>query len=311
MDTVLSKRNFIKTSACALAACFQDLPHAVAQTSESVVDLPVIDLHQHTNYSGRSDLQLRTHQKAMGIHRSVLLPSGKYYGLAATCGGNETVYRMAQLYPADFVFFANEVPDLPMARETIEKYLKLGAVGIGEQKFELECDSRPLEMVASLAADYEVPVLIHFQHNAYNTSLERFHKVLEKFPNTNFIGHAQTWWGNIDLKHDQKVMYPTGAVTPGGITDRLLSDYPNMFGDLSAGSGLNSLKRDEDHTRGFLDRHQDKLLYGSDCNDALGRGPGCQGAQTLKTVNELSASDKIRSKIFYQNASKLLKIGLS
>ena len=310
-NPLVTKRDFIKTAGCALAASFCEPACSVAQSDVLSADFPIIDLHQHTNYSGRSDLQLRTHQQAMGIQRSVLLPAGKYYGLAATCGGNETVYRMAQLYPDDFVFFANEVPDLPMARETIEKYLKLGAVGIGEQKFELECDSRPLEMVAQLAADYQVPVLIHFQYDAYNTSLERFHKVLEKFPHTNFIGHAQTWWGNIDRKHDQKVMYPTGPVTPGGITDRLLSDYPNMFGDLSAGSGLNSLKRDEDHTRGFLERHQDKLLYGSDCNDSLGRGPGCQGSQTIKTVAELSATNGIRSKIFYRNASRLLKIGLS
>ncbi len=311
MKDTLSRRQFFKVTAKATAfgICAHD--HMIARGDSSAAPFPIIDLHQHTNYSGRSDLQLRTHQKAMGIQRSVLLPAGKYYGLAATCGANETVYRMAQLYPDEFVFFANEVPDLPMARETIEKYLKLGAVGIGEQKFELECDSRPLEMVAELAADYQVPVLIHFQHNAYNTSLERFHKVLEKFPKTNFIGHAQTWWGNIDLKHDQKVMYPTGPVTPGGITDRLLSDYPNMFGDLSAGSGLNSLRRDEDHTRGFLDRHQDKLMYGSDCNDSLGRGPGCQGAQTIKTISELSLNDDIRAKIFYRNAARLLKIQVS
>ncbi len=32
-------------------------------------------------------------------------------------------------------------------------------------------------------------------------------------------------------------MYPKGPVTPGGLTDRYLSDYPNLYGDLSAGSG--------------------------------------------------------------------------
>jgi len=53
-------------------------------------------------------------------------------------------------------------------------------------------------------------------------------------------------------------------VTTGGLTDRLLADYPNMYGDLSAGSGLNALTRDEVHAREFLARHQDKLLYGSD-----------------------------------------------
>ena len=44
-----------------------------------------------------------------------------------------------------------------------------------------------------------------------------------------------------------------------------------MYGDLSAGSGLNALTRDEDFTRDFLTRHQDKLLYGSDCSDHRGR----------------------------------------
>jgi len=50
----------------------------------------------------------------------------------------------------------------------------------------------------------------------------------------------------------------------GGITDRFLSDYPNMCGDLSAGSPQ-CVHRDEDHARQFILRHQDKLLYGSDC----------------------------------------------
>ena len=102
--------------------------------------------------------------------------------------------------------------------------------------------------------------------------------MLEKYPRVNFIGHAQTWWANIDKNYqDQKVLYPKGPVTPGGLTDRYLADYPNMFGDLSAGSGLNALTRDEDFTRDFLARHQDKLLYGSDCSDLDGAGAKCSG----------------------------------
>ena len=115
------------------------------------------------------------------------------------------------------------------------------------------------EEVAEVAQEFKVPVLLHFQHNVYNFHIERFHKILEKFPKVNFIGHAQTWWSNIDKNSDQKTMYPLGKVVPGGITDRLLTDYPNMFGDLSAGSGLNALNRDQDFTRDFLARHQDKL----------------------------------------------------
>ena len=124
----------------------------------------------------------------------------------------------------------------------------------------------------------------------------------------NFIGHAQTWWGNIDKNHDQAVLYPKGKVTPGGITDRLLSDYRNMYGDHSAGSGLNALMRDEDHARAFLERHQNKLLFGSDCNDTMGRGPGCDGAQILAAIRRLVPNKKVERKILYENAKRLLKL---
>ena len=204
--------------------------------------------------------------------------------------------------------FANELPDIAGAREEIETYLKLGAIGIGEQKFPVECDSAHIEKIATIAQEYDVPVLLHFQHKAYNLKFDRFHRILEKFPKVNFIGHAQTWWGNIDLQHKQEVMYPEGKVTRGGITDRLLADYPNMYGDLSAGSGLNSLLRDEDHTRGFLDRHQNKLMFGSDCDDSVGHGKDCQGARTIATVRRLAPDLTVQKKIFYENAKRVMKL---
>jgi len=280
---------------------------------------PIIDVHQHTNYSGRTNQQLIAHQQRMGITMTILLPAGRPVsrpsthdgrsnGLAAQCGGNDTVFELARDHEDSLRFFANEVPDLPDARGELEKFLKLGARGIGEQKFNVACDSAALQALADLAMTYQVPILMHFQHETYNTGIERFHTVLEKYPKVNFIGHAQTWWGNIDKRHDQSVMYPKGEVTPGGITDRLLSDYPNMFGDISAGSGLNSMLRDMDHARGFLKRHQDKLLYGSDCNDIFGQGPGCQGSTTLATVRELAPEPAVQEKILYGNAKKLLRL---
>src|SRR5207249_558007 len=102
---------------------------------------PIIDIHQHTTYSGRSDDDLVAHQQTMGVTKTVLLPAGSKYGLAAGAGGNETVVELARLYPQQFLFFANEVPDLPGARTEIGKYLKRGAIGIGEQKFNIDCDS--------------------------------------------------------------------------------------------------------------------------------------------------------------------------
>src|SRR5688572_2704046 len=269
---------------------------------------PIIDIHQHTNYSGRTNAQLIAHQKAMGVTHTILLPAGRLYGLDAQCGGNQSVVDLAKEHPGQYWYFANEITDHAEAVAEISKYLKLGAIGIGEQKFKVACDSAELHRVAEVAKEFRGPVLLHFMHNQYNTGIENFHKTLEKFPTVNFIGHAQTWWGNVDKNHDQKVMYPNTPVTRGGITDKLLSDYPNMFGDLSAGSGLKFMNRDEDHSRWFIEKHQDKLLFGSDCNDIFGRGPGCQGANTIATIKRLSPNKKIERKLLFENAKGLLKL---
>jgi Predicted metal-dependent hydrolase of the TIM-barrel fold len=269
---------------------------------------PVIDIHQHTPYSGRTAAELIAHQRTMGITRTVLLPAGSKFGLAAAAGGNEVVVALAKANPKEYVFFANELPDIPETKAVIEKYLKAGAIGIGEQKFHVECDSKAMQLIADIAKAHRVPVLMHFQHDTYNLGFERFHTMLKKYPTVNFIGHAQTWWGNIDKNHQQAVMYPKGPVTPGGITDRLLADYPNVYGDLSAGSGLNALLRDEEHARQFLQRHQNKLLYGSDCSDKDGAGGKCSGSQQLATVRRLAPDQQALRKMLYGNAARVLKI---
>lgn len=269
---------------------------------------PIIDIHQHTNYSGRSDDELIAHQRRMGVSKTVLLPAGSKYGLAAQAGGNDTVVAVAKRLPGEYVYFANELPDLPEAKSVLEKYLKQGARGIGEQKFPVDCDSPHIHLMAQIAAEFGVPVLLHFQHGTYNLGIERFYKVLEKHPKVNFIGHAQTWWGNIDRNHDQKIMYPKTKVTPGGISDKYLSEYPNMYGDLSAGSGLNSMLRDEDHARQFLTRHQNKLLFGSDCNDRDGHGERCSGSQCIAAIRRLAPDAASVRKILYENARRVLKI---
>ena len=274
---------------------------AVAPAAE-----PIIDIHQHTNYVKRTDEALVAHQRAMGITTTVLLPAGRKYGLAAGAGGNDTVVHLAKQHPKEFVFFANELPDIPETDAEIRKYLKAGAIGIGEQKFPVEADSVHIQRIAAIAQEFRVPVLLHFEHGNYNLGLDKFYKILDKYPKVNFIGHAQTWWGNIDKNHDQKVMYPRTKVTPGGWTDKYLSDYPNMFGDLSAGSGLNSLLRDEDQARDFLKRHQNKLMYGSDCPDSDPKGEKCSGWKCLEALRRLAPDQKVLRKIFHDNAARVI-----
>jgi uncharacterized protein len=268
----------------------------------------IIDIHQHTAYSGRSNEELIQHQRDMGVSRTVLLPAGRAYSLAVGAGGNDSVVALARQYPKEYVFFANELPDIPETKTVLEKYLNMGAIGIGEQKFYLDCDSKYIDLIADIATHYQVPVLQHFEFGAYNLGFEKFYKILERHPKVNFIGHAQTFWGNIDKNLDQKVLYPKTKVTPGGLTDRWLSDYPNLYADMSAGSGLNALLRDEDNARQFLQRHQDKLIYGSDCNDRKAGSAKCTGLKQIETIKRLSATPAIAAKIFNKNARRIMKV---
>src|SRR4051794_23707633 len=167
----ITRRGFVASSLSAVA-----MAHPVVARGEDTET--IIDIHQHTNYSGRTDAQLLAHQRAMGVTQTVILPagtavvrpstdSGRSNGLGGA-GGNETAVEMARRYPREFLFAANEVTDLPDARGVIEEYLKAGAIMIGEQKFRVECDSPESQALYALTAEYRVPILLHFQHGAYN-----------------------------------------------------------------------------------------------------------------------------------------------
>lgn len=300
-----SRRDFLTKSAL-LALAYSAFGKQL-QAADPAAE-PIIDIHQHTKYHGRSNRDLIRHQRALGATKTVLLPAGLYYGLDAQCGRNKSCASLAKHFPGSFTFFANEMPYLREARDVIITWLKQGAIGIGEQKFRVLADSAHLEKIATIAKEFKVPVLLHFWDGDYNMELQRFHKILEKFPTVNFIGHAQTWWGHVDKNYNPKVVYPKGPITPGGLTDRLLSDYPNMYGDLSAHSGLVALTRDEDHTRGFFERHQNQLMFGSDCADTEGRGPNCTGAQILATIRKLAPTKEVERKILFETAKKVLSL---
>src|SRR5258708_3785358 len=150
----LSRRAFLAVSAGCLA-------NAAAEAKD---DLGVLDIHQHTNYGGRTDDQLVAHQRKMGVTKTILLPSGYKPTPGLELGGNETCVNLSRNHPKEFAYFANELPDIPSTREVLEKYLKTGALGIGEQKFNVDCDSPHMQRIAEIAREHHVPVLMHFQH---------------------------------------------------------------------------------------------------------------------------------------------------
>src|SRR3954465_9650035 len=113
-----ARREFLSASAlAALGVALGGIDAHGAQPAE-----PIIDIHQHLGYSGRSDDVLLSHQQAMGITTTILLPAGRSVntpsthdgvsnGLQAQCLGNEACRQFARTHPKAYRFGANEVPD--------------------------------------------------------------------------------------------------------------------------------------------------------------------------------------------------------
>jgi uncharacterized protein len=146
--------------------------------------------------------------------------------------------------------------------------------------------------------------------------------VLRRHPKTKFIGHADAFWANVSADYANQEAYPSGRIVRGGITDKLLGDYANLFGDLAANSGNNALSRDPEFTPDFLRRHQDKLIFGSDCSCADGKGGGvsqannpaakriagrCVARETL-TLLKNTATPAMFRKMTWDNAHRIYRL---
>jgi hypothetical protein len=97
-----------------------------------------------------------------------------------------------------------------------------------------------------------------------------------------------------------------------GRTDQ--SDYANLYGDLSAGSGANAMTRDPDFAQDFLERHYMKLLWGSDCPCRDGKGEaqrgGCIAGRCLAALRKLMTDRSKLRRILYENGAALYNLPL-
>jgi hypothetical protein len=173
------------------------------------------------------------------------------------------------------------------------------------------------------SADIARPEGMDALTQAVKSGARGFESVLKANPKTMFIGHAGAVWANVSADFKNDAAYPSGPIVRGGVTDRLLGQYANLYGDLSANSGNNMLSRDADFTRDFLQRHQDKLMFGSDCFCSDGRGGGmnqgnpasrmfgkCIARETL-TILKRSTTPEVFRKVTWDNAHKLLRLAPS
>jgi predicted TIM-barrel fold metal-dependent hydrolase len=276
---------------------------------------PVIDMHFHMRQTPAANI---AHQRGAGIAAASLLARGSASDVAALQAQDRAMFPC---------WFGAADVTKPEAVQLLTQAVKSGAKGFGELKYPVAADGPEMRRIYDLAAELNVPVLIHFQEigqpaapGGYNTGIKRFAAILKAYPRTRFIGHADAFWANISADYHEQEAYPTGRVVPGGVSDKLLSDYPNLFADTSANSANNALSRDTAFTKDFLRRHQDKLHFGSDCNCEDGKGGGaaqnsdrvaprmrgkCVARETLSLLAAATTPQVFR-KIAWSNAHRLI-----
>jgi predicted TIM-barrel fold metal-dependent hydrolase len=311
----MNRRTFLFASAAA----------SVSPAADSVWGSPVLDIHFHMRrdlrQSAAEDVDANArHLDGCGVTKAILL---------ARADASGRVKAVQEKYPGRFVWSAATDVTRPEAENDLRQAAKQGAIAFGELKAHVAADGPELRRLYALAGELGLPILVHFQEvphydgeGTFGTGFKEFETVLKAFPKTTFVGHADAFWANIDAKYANEAAYPTGPVTRGGVTDKLLGDYPNLYGDLSANSGNNAMSRDPEFTASFLKRHQNKLIFGSDCGCADGKGSGlgqpnnpaaarlvgqCVARATLTLLQKSTTPDVFR-KLVWENGHRVYRI---
>jgi len=88
--------------------------------------------------------------------------------------------------------------------------------------------SRPLTSRISTALVSRRPISSRAAAFSNTGFAKAFESILKAYPKTTFIGHADAFWANVSADYHNEAVYPTGLVTPGGVTDRWLGDYESV-----------------------------------------------------------------------------------
>lgn len=296
--------------------------------------LKKIDVHVHTIMYPEITLprpdggkcasveQLKAMYDAWGIERGMILPAVANegnYGMTT----NEEAYMICRENPDRFYWACDLTPRMGengMGTDfsrIVNHYKSLGAKAVGELGYNLPFDDPVSEKLLCACAEADLPVDIHIADRIGDTygvydelHLPRIEKMLKAHPNLRIFGHSQCFWAEIsgDVTEETRGLYPPGKVREGTL-HRLLRTYPNLYCDLSAGSGSNAFLRDEEHGLRFIEEFEDRLLYGTDI---------CSPKNTFaigKWLDDRHASGDISDRAYYKicrgNAIRELKLELT
>ena len=162
---------------------------------------------------------------------------------------------------------------------------------------------------AGLPVIFDDTVRVNYRYGLVDDpGLPQLEYVLRSFPKLILLGHGPAFWSEIGAldKVDDRGGYPKYPVRTEGAVPGLFRRYPNLWGDLSAGSGYNALARDRDYAVKFLNEFQDRLCFGTDLCYFEQKLP--LAGFLLELKNEGALSEETFEKIARGNARRLLHI---
>ncbi len=264
--------------------------------------------------------QLLERYDELGIERAVVMT-----GVNPECvlqpQSNEESIEIYKRWPERFIPFCNVDPrainnsfNAPLG-ELIGYYKEQGCKGVGEVTINLPFNHPMVENLFKYCQELQMPLTFHVATTIGGTyglydkpGLPLLEGALRKFPGLIFLAHSQPFWaeiGSLDTIGSRDG-YPSGPVKEEGAVPKLMRKYPNLHGDLSAGSGYNAINRDLEFGCRFLEEFQDRLYFGTDICAPDTNTP------LVGLLKNLVATDKISKECFKKisrgNAKKLFGI---
>jgi len=289
-----------------------------------------IDIHVHTRSipgfgrNGKASYatpeQLLQRYDEIGVEQAVILP-----GVNPECAyvpqSNEEVLQIAQKHPDRFIAFCNVDPraltnssDAGLD-EILRYYRDKGCRGLGEVCANMPFLHPLIQNLFGAAQSVGLPLVFHVATQIGHTygifddpGLPQLEATLARFPELVLLGHSQPFWAEIaELQTvGERSGYPSHCVQAEGAVPKLMRKYPNLHGDLSAGSGHNALARDEEYAARFLDEFQDRLLFGT---DICAPDTPTPLVDLLKRMLKKGAiSQSVFDKVARENARRLLRL---
>lgn len=270
----------------------------------------MIDFHVHLGRMFREEYpsavpltveQLIDRMDREGIERSVLLPLESPEGTWGYWLTEEAVAARDR-FPERLIAFACVDPRYPNATKLLEHCVRAyGCAGFGEHVCGMAFDDERCLALYGTCSDLGLPLVFEICDGLCwdEVGLPRLERCLQEFPDIKWVGHGPQFWSAIS-SDDPRSGYPSGPIAPGGALDRLLETYDNLYADLSAGSGYNAMTRDPDFALGFVTRHADRMLFGTDY-----LAPG-QRTPIVGWLRELDVDEATREAVAAGNARRVL-----